>query len=74
LKPRIKKVVLHAREPELHSLSGDGILSKDIQGGAAAVIAYPWDDGLRRKLEALSRTPLEVGAPSLEEIFLGFVS
>lgn len=73
-KTQVKKVVLSGEPADLEKLTGEGILYKDIQGGSASVIAYPWDEGLRHKLEALSRTPLEVSAPSLEEIFIGFVS
>lgn len=74
VKTRVMKVVLNGEPAALAALSGEGILSKDVQGGAAAVIAYPWTDDLRRRLEAASRTPLETSAPSLEEIFVGFVS
>jgi hypothetical protein len=74
VKSRAMKVVLNGEPAALEALSGEGILSKEIQGGAAAVIAYPWTDEVRRKLEAASRTPLETSAPSLEEIFIGFVS
>jgi len=74
LKARVMKIVLNGEPAALKALAGEGILSMDIQGGAAAVIAYPWTEELRRKLEAASRTPLEVSVPSLEEIFVGFVS
>jgi len=74
LKTQVMKVLLSGEPAALGALAGEGILSKDIQGGAASVIAYPWTDDLRRRLEAASRTPLETSAPLLEEIFIGFVS
>jgi len=74
LKTQVMKVLLSGEPAALGALAGEGILSKDIQGGAASVIAYPWTDDLRRRLEAASRAPLETSAPSLEEIFIGFVS
>lgn len=74
LKPQIKKVTLRGDPAALEKLSGDGILSCDVQGGAASLIVHPWTEERRKRLEALSRTPLEVSAPTLEEIFVGFVS
>ncbi len=74
LKSVVRKVIVTAEPGELERLSGDGVLSKDIQGTSACLMVHPWSDKSRRRLETLSRTPLEVSAPTLEEIFTGFVS
>jgi ABC-2 type transport system ATP-binding protein len=73
-KPLMKKIVVRADPEALDKLSGDGILSKDIQGGAASLVVYPWSEATQVKLQALSRAPLETSAPTLEEIFVGLVS
>ncbi len=73
-KPLMKKVVVQGEPEALNKLSGDGILSKDIQGGAASLVVYPWNEATQGKLQALSRAPLELSAPTLEEIFVGLVS
>ena len=73
-KPLMKKVVVQAGPEELNKLAGDGILSKDIQGGAASLIVYPWSEATQGRLQGLSRAPLELSAPTLEEIFVGLVS
>lgn len=73
-KNEVKKVVLKADPAGLEKLAGEGILHKDVQGGSASLIVYPWGKDVQRCLEAASRAPLEVSAPSLEEIFVAFVS
>jgi len=52
----------------------EGILTKHINGNKCNLGIYPWSEAVKKDLEALGPTKMDVESMTLEEIFIQFVS
>jgi len=71
---KIKKVSLAVTPEKLEKVKVEGIVSQRSSTDGCELIVYPWNEKKEKTLAAVSHTPIETSVPSLEEIFVGYVS
>jgi ABC-2 type transport system ATP-binding protein len=74
VKNNTKKVYLVFDGPVPEGIDTKGMLTKQTDGNKCDLGIYPWDDEVKKYLEALHPAKMDVESMTLEEIFIHFVS
>ena len=74
VKNNAKKVHLAFDGSVPEAVNIDGVLTKQTDGNSCEFGIYPWSDDVKKSLEALHPTKVNIESMTLEEIFIHFVS